>query len=45
MDEAQVREELNRIAVGISRAVGAGAVKRYETRRSIFLDRLKELTK
>jgi hypothetical protein len=45
MDEAQVRDELKRIERGIACAVGDGARKRYETRRSIFQGRLKALIK
>lgn len=45
MNEAQVRDELKRIERGIACAVGDGARKRYETRRSIFQERLKQLAK
>lgn len=43
MNEAAVRAELDRIERGIACAVGDGARKRYETRRSIFQDRLEQL--
>lgn len=43
MNEGAVRDELKRIDRGIACAVGDGARKRYETRRSIFQERLKQL--
>jgi hypothetical protein len=45
MGPAEVMAELDRIARGIACAVGEGARKRYETRRSIFQERLKQLMK